>query len=88
MGVHEVRWEKGGTVTAGDCNCFYGKGKENHQLVTEFFVHHRIVSTVKRVEFVSDRMSYIDLRVRWCNIIVLNEHARSEQTRDNSRQFF
>ena len=31
---------------------------------------YRIVSAVKRVEFVSDRVSYIVLRVRWCNIIV------------------
>ena len=31
-GVQEVRWDKGGTVRAGDCNSFYGKGNENHQL--------------------------------------------------------
>jgi len=37
----------------------------------DFFVHHRIVSPAKRAEFVSDRMSYIVLRGRWCNIIVL-----------------
>jgi hypothetical protein len=30
---------------------------------------------VKRVEFISDRMSYIILRGRWYNIIVLNVHA-------------
>jgi hypothetical protein len=47
---------------AGDCIYFYGKGNENHQLGTESFVQHRIVSAVKRVEFVSDRMSY---RAEW-----------------------
>jgi len=25
VGVQEVRWDKGGTVRAGDCNFFYGK---------------------------------------------------------------
>ena len=30
--VQEVRWDKGGTVRAGDYNFFYGKGNENHQL--------------------------------------------------------
>jgi hypothetical protein len=34
-----------------------------------------IISAARRVESVSDRMSYIILRGRWCNIVVLNVHA-------------
>jgi len=45
----------------------------------DFFVHHRTVSAVKRVQFISDRMSYIVLRGRWCRIIVLNVHAPTEE---------
>jgi len=51
-------------VRAGGYNFFYGKGNENHQLGTKFFVHHRIVPAVKRIAFVSDRVSYIVLRGR------------------------
>jgi hypothetical protein len=75
VGVQEVRWEGGGTEPAGEYTFFYGKGNENHELGAGLFVHKRNISAVKRVEFVSDRMSYIILRGRWCHIIVLNVHA-------------
>jgi exonuclease III len=88
VGVQEVRWDKGGTVRAGDYDFFYGKGNENHQLRTGFFVHRRILSAVKRVEFVSDRLSYIVLRGCWSNIIVVNVHAPSEDKSDESKDSF
>jgi len=47
------------TVRAVDYNFLYGKGSENYELGTGFFVHHRIVSAVKRVEFFSDRVSVV-----------------------------
>jgi len=34
--VQEVRWDKVGTVRAGDYDFFYGKGNENTQLGTGF----------------------------------------------------
>jgi hypothetical protein len=48
-----------------------------------FFVHKRIISAVKGIEFVSDRMSYIMLRGNWCHIIVLNIHAPTEDKADD-----
>jgi hypothetical protein len=78
VGVQEVRWEKGGTERAEDYTFFYGQGNGDNQLGTGFFVHKRIASAVRRVEFISDRMSYIILRGRWWNIIALNVHAPCE----------
>jgi exonuclease III len=46
-----------------------------------FFVHNR-------VEFVSDRMSYIILRGRWCHIIVLNVHVPTEDKTDYVKDSF
>jgi hypothetical protein len=88
VGVQEVRWDKGDTVRAGDYTFVYGKGNGSHQLGTGIFVHQRIVSRIKRVEFVSDRMSYMVLRGRWFNIIVLNVHAPTEEKSDNSKDSF
>jgi hypothetical protein len=79
VGVQEVRWDKEGTVREADYTFFSGKENENHQLGTEFFVHQRIVPAIKKVQFISDRMSYTVLSGRWCNIIVLNAHALTEE---------
>jgi hypothetical protein len=46
------------------------------------------VSAVKRVEFVSDRVSYIVLGGRWCNLIVSNVHTSSEYKSDDAKTVF
>jgi len=80
--------QRGLSKSRGDYSFFYGKGNENHHVGTGFFVHQRIASAVKIVEFVSDRVSYIVLRGRWGNIIVLNVHAPSEEKSDEAKDGF
>jgi hypothetical protein len=88
VGVQKVRWEGGGTEPAGEYTFCHGKGNENHELGTGFFVYKRIISAVKSIEFVSDRMSYIILRGRWCHIIILKVHAPTEDKTDDVKDSF
>jgi len=88
VGVLEVRRDKGGTVRAGII--FLSMEKENKIINRErdFYVHYKIVSAVKGVEFVSDRTSYIVLIGRCCGVVVSNVHAPSEKKSDDSKDSF
>jgi hypothetical protein len=55
---------------------------------SRMFVNHRLVSAVKRVGVVCDRMLYRDLRGRWCNIIFLNVLAPGEEENNYSKNGF
>jgi hypothetical protein len=60
--LQKARWDRAGTEPAGEYTFLNGKGNENYELGTGLLVQKRIVSAVARIEFVSDRMSYIILR--------------------------
>ena len=87
VGVQEVRWDKRGTVRAGNCDFCTGKEMKIFNW-GQVFLHRRIVSAVKRVEFVSDRFSYIVLGGRWLNTNVVNVPAPSEGKSDKSKDSF
>jgi hypothetical protein len=78
VGVHEVRWDEGGTEPAGEYTFFCRKGTLNHEFGTGFFGHKRVISAATRAELVIGRLSYIILRGRWFDTIVLNIHAPTE----------
>jgi hypothetical protein len=88
MAVQEVKYEGDGYQTVDNYTFFCGKENVNHHLGTEYFVHNRIISAVKRVEFVSDRMSYVTLKGCYCDIIVLNVHAPTEDKDDVIKDSF
>jgi hypothetical protein len=71
-----------------DTHFFYGKENENHELGTDSFVHKRIISAVKKIEFVSDRLSYLIVRGHWFHVIVLNIHAPTEDKIDDVKDSF
>ena len=88
VGVQEVRLDGNGISQIGDYLLYYGEGNNNHQLGTGFFVHKRIKSAVKKVEFISDRLSYLVLKGRWCDIVVINAHAPTEEKDDHIKDSF
>jgi hypothetical protein len=51
-------------------------------------VHERNISAVKRVEYVSDKMSHVILRGSWCHITVLNVHAPREDKIEDVKDSF
>jgi hypothetical protein len=73
------RWHR----TSRRIHMFIWKGESDPWIACRFLVHKRIISAVKRVEYVSDRMLYITLRGCWCHIIVLNVHAPTEDKTDD-----
>jgi hypothetical protein len=83
--VQEVRWDKEGTVRL---YTFFLEKEMKIIKREKVFIHHRTVSAVKRGEFVSDVMSYIVLRGRWCNIIILKLHAPTDEKIDDSKHSF
>jgi exonuclease III len=88
VGLQEIRWDRGGMEPAGEYTFFYGTGNGYHELGTGSSLHKRIISAVKGVEFVSDRVSYIILRGRWCDITVLNVHAPTDNNIDDVKSRF
>jgi len=54
VGVQEVRWNREGATRAEDYNFFCRNGNWDHQLKTGCFVHYRIVSAAKRLDFIQN----------------------------------
>jgi hypothetical protein len=89
VGVQEVRWDKRGTKRAGDYIFFFVEKEtkitnwEQKCLYTASYYQQ-----LTKVDFISDRLSYIVLRARWCNIIVVNTHAPTGKKSDYSKDSF
>jgi hypothetical protein len=77
-----------GSETANYYAFLCANGNANHQLGTFMciYIHKRMILAVKRVEFVSGRISYIILSGHWCDTIVFN--SPTEDKSDDEKDIF
>jgi hypothetical protein len=61
MVVQDVRWDNDSSEPPDKYKFFYKNRNSNCHLGTGFFIHKGIISAVKTVEFISDRMFYVTL---------------------------
>jgi exonuclease III len=87
VAVQEVKWVEYGSQPVDGYTVFHGNRIADHHLGTGFFINKGIIRAVKRVEFISDRMSYITLRCHWFDI-VLNMHIPIEDKGDDTKDGF
>ena len=87
VSVQEVGLDKGGMLRAGII-IFAMEQERKSSIGNRIFVHRRIVLAVRRLEFVSDSVSYVMFRGRWCNITVLDVHAQSDKSDDPKDSFY
>jgi hypothetical protein len=89
VGLQEASLDKGGTEPADNYTFFYGNVNTGHHTgMSSIFVHKMIISAVKRVQFVSDRLSYVILRGCWWDITVLNMQAPITDKCDDTEDSF
>jgi hypothetical protein len=88
--IEKVKWDQSGTEQAEECRRSFlnGKGNKNRQQGTEVFARNIIISAAIRVESFNCELSYIVLRYRCCDIVVLNVHPPSETESDDSKDIF
>ena len=67
----EVRWPGEGSQESGSFALSYG-GAERPEFGTGFLVRRRILSAIREVQFVSDRISYLILKGKRHDFVIVN----------------
>ena len=72
---------------SGSFTLFYG-GAERPEFGTGFLVRRRICSAIRKVHFVSDRISYIILKGKLHDFVIVNVHGPTEDKDDKMKDEF
>jgi hypothetical protein len=87
VGIQDVKWEKRATEPTSDSHSSTEMECLSFYRGTGFSAHKTTTAAVSRAEGVSDRMSH-SLRGCWCDIIVLNATAPTEDKYDDKSGSF
>jgi hypothetical protein len=85
VGVQQVRWGRGGTEPAGEHTFFYGEGNGNHELGTGFSYIRESYQQSRGWSLLVIGCHTYYVRGRWCDIIVLNVHAPTDDKIDDMK---
>jgi exonuclease III len=87
VGVQEIRQEGGGTEPAEEYSFFYGKRNENDEFGAGFLCIRESYQQLRGLNLLMIGC-HIQLKDRWCHIIVLNVHATTEDKTDEVKDSF
>ena len=76
-----------GSQKSGNFTLFY-VGNETAHLGTGFLFSNRILSAIKDVKFVSDRILYAILKGRRYDLIIINVRSLTEDTDEVKDEFY
>jgi len=86
LAVQEFRWGDGSTLKSGHLTFLYSTNE--HFLGTGFLVNERIINSVKDFKFVNDRMSYIIIKGKWYNYVIINVHCPTEDKDEETEDLY
>ena len=77
VALQETRWAGEGSLNAGSYTLHYG-GSEIHSLGIGFMINRKILSAVKDIKFINERLGLLVVQGRWYKIAIINVHAPTE----------
>lgn len=79
LAVQEMRWKGEGIMASGDFTVFYKGGQSKNMFGTGFIVNNVCKELILNFNGINDRISYLRLKGKFFNTILINVHAPTEE---------
>ena len=87
VALQETRWTGEGSLNAGSYTLHYG-GSETHSFGVGVMINKKILSAVRDVKFINERLGLLVVQGRWYKIAIINVHAPTEDKDDEIKDGF